>query len=66
MSNFHRALAIQSRVKEQWAKELLKMDDIDSLMAEELDVKGNKLWERGVREVLGDVEFERLYSELTK
>ena len=39
-------------------------DDIDKLMAEELDAKGDELWEQGAREVLGNEEFERLYPEL--
>jgi hypothetical protein len=41
-------------------------DDIDVLMAEDIDAKGNELWEQGVREALGDKEFERLYPELRK
>lgn len=41
-------------------------DDIDELMAEELDAKGDELWEQGAREVLGDEEFERLYPELKR
>lgn len=35
-------------------------------MAEDIDAKGDALWEQGVREILGDAEFERLYPELTK
>lgn len=41
-------------------------DDIDALMAEDLDAKGDELWEQGAREILGDAEFEQLYPELKK
>lgn len=37
--------------------------DIDELMAEDIDAKGNALWEQCVREKLGDAEFNRLYPE---
>lgn len=36
-------------------------DDIDALMAQDLDGKADAEWERGVREQIGDAEFERLY-----
>lgn len=36
-------------------------DDIDQMMADEIDAKGDELWEQGVREKLGVEEFERLY-----
>lgn len=39
-------------------------DDIDALMADEIDAKGDALWEQGVREKLGNGEFGRLYPEI--
>lgn len=41
-------------------------DDIDLLMADDLDAQCNKLWEQGAREALGDEEFERQYPEMVK
>lgn len=41
-------------------------DDIDQMMADELDAKSDELWEQGARESVGDEEFERLYPELKR
>ena len=39
------------------------MDDIDTLMADDLDAKASALWEQGVPSELGNAEFERLYGD---